>query len=367
MVASGRLALDFSSAPTFLSADPARTTVTLTDSASNLTAPAGRVAVTVSLPAGVGAEAGSSWDGSFNLPSPSGVGPPAPGQLTVHTKRVAVSVGSDTPLHLDRAVRILIPGEGGQRVFFSEGGGPQRAVQECAFADSQEAADAGLLAGEDCHIDVGRDLAIWTRHLSHWGTYHAGPRVVEPEPEPVPEPEPEEPRGSGGSRGGGGGGGGGGAPEEIITDVRIYSVSWDCTAGTVSATVGPDTGQLSVRMRTSSAGERPVEWADSSLPGSRAYTTAMSGADQFVVVEANVAYEGDQVITKIVNFRECSGSVTIDRYEPPSQEPAGTTPRQQEICRDGREPALRDGSRLLCLFPGTFDVLAERGWSLTRP
>ena len=43
------------------------------------------------------------------------------------------------------------------------------------------------------------------------------------------------------SSGGGGGGGGGGAPEEIITDVRIYSVSWDCAAGAVSATVGPDT------------------------------------------------------------------------------------------------------------------------------
>ena len=174
------------------------------------------------------------------------------------------------------------------------------------------------------------------------------------------------------SSGGGGGGGGGGAPEEIITDVRIYSVSWDCAAGAVSATVGPDTDQLTVRMRTSSVGERPVSEFASALPGSRTYTAAMSGADQFVVVEANLAYEGDQAITKIVNFRECSGSVMIDRYEPPAQEP-GSAQRetelgqQQEICRDGREPAVRDGSHLLCLFPGTFDVLSERGWTLSRP
>ena len=177
------------------------------------------------------------------------------------------------------------------------------------------------------------------------------------------------------SRGGGGGGGGGGAQEEIITDVRIYSVSWDCAARAVSAVVGPDTNQLTVRMRTSSAGEQPVERVDSSLPGSRAYAAAMSAADQFVIIEASLAYEGDRVITKIVNFRECSGSVTIDRHEPPAQDPAGggskqpgtELEQQQEVCRDGREPAVRDGSRLLCLFPGTFEILAERGWDLARP
>ena len=174
-----------------------------------------------------------------------------------------------------------------------------------------------------------------------------------------------------GSGGGGGGGGGGGAPAEIITDVRIYSVSWDCMARAVSATVGPDTDQLTVRMRTSSAGEIPVSESVPALPGSRTFAAVMSAADDFVVVEANLAYEGGQVITKIVNFRECTGSVTIDRYEPPEPAPARpqTEPAQPrtEPCGDGREPAVRDGSRLLCLFPGTFEILAERGWNLARP
>jgi hypothetical protein len=164
----------------------------------------------------------------------------------------------------------------------------------------------------------------------------------------------------------GGGGGGGGAPEEIITDVRIYSVSWDCAVGAVVATVGPDTNQLTVRMRTSSVGERPVTEAASALLGSRTYTAAISGADQFAVVEANLAYEGDQTITKIVNLRECAGQVSIDRYEPPQQVAPRPEPEPQELCSDGREPALRDGSRLLCLFPGTFETLSERGWQLTR-
>ena len=174
---------------------------------------------------------------------------------------------------------------------------------------------------------------------------------------------------SGGSSSGGSssGGGGGGAPAEIITDVRIYSVSWDCTAGSVTVTAGPDTGQLSVNIRTSSAGERPVTRADGTLHGTRAFTSSISGADEFVVVEASLAHEGGHVTTKIVNLRQCVGTVGFDRYEPLQQAVPRPEPEPQELCRDGRAPALRDGNELLCLFPGTFEVLAERGWNLARP
>ena len=313
-------------------------------------------------------------------------------------------------------MRILVPGEGGRNVLFSGPEGAPRAVPECAFGDSQEEADAGLTAGEDCHIDVGRDLAIWTRHFSHWGTYHAGPRVIEQEPETESEAPTDDVAtaaggsggggggsggggggsggggggsggggggsggggggsggGGGGSGGGGGGsgggGGGGGAPAAIITDVRIYSVSWDCAAGSVAVTAGPDTDQLSVNIRTSSVGERPVVQAGGELPGTRSFTSAIAGADEFAVVEASLAYEGDQVITKIVSMGQCAGTAVFDRYEPPRQAAPEPEPEPQELelCSDGREPALRDGNEPLCLFPGTFEVLAERGWNLARP
>ena len=369
IIAHGPLSLNFSDV---LDSNGTANSARLSDSAVNLTATVGGVRITVSLPAGATVTGDSSWDGLFGLPAPSGAAPPAPGQSTVHTKRVTFSVGADTTLHVDRAVRILVPGEGGRNVFFSGPDGAPRAVPECAFGDSQEGADAGLTAGGDCHIDVGRDLAIWTRHLSHWGTYHAGPRVIEQEPEP--ETESEAPAddvataaggSGGGSRGGGGGGGGGGAPAAIITDVRIYSVSWDCAAGSVAVTAGPDTDQLSVNIRTSSVGERPVVQAGGELPGTRSFTSAIAGADEFAVVEASLAYEGDQVITKIVNMGQCTGTAVFDRYEPPRQ--AAPEPEPRELCRDGREPALRDGNELLCLFPGTFEILAERGWNLARP
>ena len=174
---------------------------------------------------------------------------------------------------------------------------------------------------------------------------------------------------SGGSSSGGSssGGGGGGAPAAIITDVRIYSVSWDCAAGSVAVTAGPDTDQLSVNIRTSSVGERPVVQAGGELPGTRSFTSAIAGADEFVVVEASLAHEGGHVTTKIVNLRQCVGTVGFDRYEPLQQAVPRPEPEPQELCRDGRAPALRDGNELLCLFPGTFEVLAERGWNLARP
>ena len=366
MAAQAALSLDFSEAPSFES-DANATTVILTETESVITTLVNGMNVTVALPAGINATVESSWDGSISLPAPSGASPPPPSGLTIHTPRMSFFVGSETAtIHFDRAARLLVPGEGGgQRPYVSEGGGPPRTVPECGFADTQEAADAGLGAGEDCHVDAGGDLAIWTRHLSHWGTYSAAPRVIEQEPEPETESEAPTDDAATAAGGSGGGGGSGGAPTAIITDVRIYSVSWDCAAGSVAVTAGPDTDQLSVSIRTSSVGERPVTRADGTLHGTRAFTSPISGADEFVVVEASLAYEGNQVITKIVNLKQCTGTAIFDMYEPPQGAPR-PEPEPRELCRDGRELALRDGNELLCLFPGTFEVLAERGWSLAR-
>ena len=157
------------------------------------------------------------------------------------------------------------------------------------------------------------------------------------------------------------------APVEIITDVRVYSVSWDCAAGTASATAGPDTDQLSVKIRTSLVGERPATPVAAALFETRTFEFPISGADEFAVVQASLAYEGNRVITKIATLDPCVGTLTFDRYGPPQRAAAPVPEPEPALCGDGREPAMLDGSRLLCLFPGTFDTLADRGWFLTRP
>ena len=64
-----------------------------------------------------------------------------------------------------------------------------------------------------------------------------------------------------------------------------------------------------------------------------------------------------------------AGTVSFDRYGSSQQAVPVPEPEPQEprMCGEGREPALRNGTDLLCLLPGTFEVLAERGWDLTRP
>ena len=396
MVAQAALSLDFSEAPSFES-DANATTVILTETESVITTLVNGMNVTVTMPAGVNATGDATWDGIIRLPKPSAARPPPAGAQEIHTLRVVISIASSVTIHFDQAVRILMSGEGNPNlwVFVNDKSGSYQ-IAGCKFGNSQEGANNGLADGDaPCYFMEDGDLIIWTKHFSHFGTYTKAQSVPEPltgQDETEADDLPVSPSssgastdgdggesrgsgsgsgsggggsGSGGSGNGGGGGGGGGAPAAIITDVRIYSVSWDCAAGSVAVTAGPDTDQLSVNIRTSSVGERPVIQAGGELPGTRSFTSAIAGADEFAVVEASLAYEGDQVITKIVSMGQCAGTVVFDRYEPPRQ--AAPEPEPRELCRDGRAPALRDGNELLCLFPGTFEVLAERGWNLARP
>ena len=141
----------------------------------------------------------------------------------------------------------------------------------------------------------------------------------------------------------------------------------------VSVVAGPDTGSLAARIRASSAGERPVSEIDGDLPGTRIFTSSIAEADVFVVAGGggHLESEGDRVITKngadgAVPRHRCNRQVRPAPAQRGGTRPA-PEPQRRELCRDGYEPALRGGNVLLCLFPGTFGVLAEGGWDLTRP
>ena len=99
VVTQDRLSLNFSDV---LVSNGTANSAYLSDSAVNLTATVGGMRIMVSLPAGATVTGDPSWDGLLGLPAPSGAAPPAPGQFTVHTKRVTFSVGADTTLHVDR-------------------------------------------------------------------------------------------------------------------------------------------------------------------------------------------------------------------------------------------------------------------------
>jgi len=114
----------------------------------------------------------TSWSGVFELPDDqlaTSFTPPVLG-----TTRNVINFGLATEdLNMDTPIRILFTGEAGQSVAFSNTGGGVIEVTTVCTADNTAAVDAQLLAGQDCKINVGSDLIVYTRHLTSVFTYTA--------------------------------------------------------------------------------------------------------------------------------------------------------------------------------------------------
>ena len=104
----------------------------------------------------------NSWNGIIDAPRT--VNPP------IGMDNVDISVEFGVPgmrLDFNRGVRIVFPGQAGKTVQFSNDGIAYTEVTNICALDNQATGDA-LPVGGDCKIDVGGDLVIWTKHLTHW-------------------------------------------------------------------------------------------------------------------------------------------------------------------------------------------------------
>lgn len=128
--------------------------------------PLGNVSVTIA--EGTKITAPASWDGTIKLPeaqSASSVSIPSASVDAV------IKIGSfDVGLLFDRAVRLLIPNQGGKSAGFVQGG-VFKAITGTISADTQEAADREIAAGGDAVLTVGGDLVIWTKHFTQFAAY----------------------------------------------------------------------------------------------------------------------------------------------------------------------------------------------------
>ncbi len=126
-----------------------------------------------SIPNAVTITAGGAWDGVLNLPTIK-----ANNSVTVVPsagKEAAVSavleVGDDDNiLILDRAARLLIPGQAGKNAGYYRGSSFSAITTDCT-ADDQTIVDAQLGNGAECKIDVGNDMVIWTKHFTSFLSY----------------------------------------------------------------------------------------------------------------------------------------------------------------------------------------------------
>ncbi|MFH1522343.1 MAG: DUF4430 domain-containing protein [Patescibacteria group bacterium] len=129
-------------------------------------------AVEVVIPDGAVITAPTGWNGIINAPrieeNSSVTVTPDSGYTAEVSSVIEVGYG-DIELLFDKAVRLLIPGAAGKKAGYSRGSN-FTAISEICGADNQETGNA-LAEGDECKIDIGSDLVVWTKHFTRFVTY----------------------------------------------------------------------------------------------------------------------------------------------------------------------------------------------------
>lgn len=114
--------------------------------------------------------ASTTWDGVIAAPTLTTVSLPVTVD-EVTTLSTAIEIGfPEGELIFSKAVRILIPDQAGKRAGYVRPGIDFTEITNVCTLDTQLAADA-LPAGDECKMDVGSDLVIWTKHFTTFATY----------------------------------------------------------------------------------------------------------------------------------------------------------------------------------------------------
>ncbi len=132
--------------------------------------------VNVQIPAGIKITGASGWTGIINVPqvkdnSTVTVTPDSGNNASVSS---VIEIGSnDIPLTFDRAVRIMIAGQGGKYVGWSQAGVFHQITDVCDTDSATTTVNGGTTFASDCKINVngGADLVIWTKHFTNFVTY----------------------------------------------------------------------------------------------------------------------------------------------------------------------------------------------------
>jgi len=109
-----------------------------------------------------------NWNGIINAPTTTTINLPQTSGET-KTLSMAIEVGlGDTKLSFDKAVRMEFPNQAGKRVGFSR----NNVFTEITTTCSSDSGDS-LGVDQECKVNVGNDLIVWTRHFTKFATFDA--------------------------------------------------------------------------------------------------------------------------------------------------------------------------------------------------
>ncbi len=129
--------------------------------------------VNVTFPANVTIYGPTDWNGQINLPivkeTSTATFAASSGYTT--TTYAVIDLGIDTAqLNFSKAVRIVLPGMAGKYAAFKRGSTITNISGTCS-GDTQTDGD-GLAAASECRINSGSDLVVWTKHFTQFFAYY---------------------------------------------------------------------------------------------------------------------------------------------------------------------------------------------------
>ena len=144
----------------------------------------------VTIPSGTTITGSAGWDGIIHLPKVSvATVTPVVGAKQTASVALAIEVGSSNyTLNFDNAVRVVLPGQAGKQIGYSQDNGAT--LTEITTVCVSNALPGGA---NECKMDSGSDLVVLTNHFTLFAAYSVttnpstGPRVIGQMPT-VPRP-----------------------------------------------------------------------------------------------------------------------------------------------------------------------------------
>jgi peptidoglycan hydrolase-like protein with peptidoglycan-binding domain len=124
--------------------------------------------------------ASTTWNGIISAPTVTTVTLPAESGQT-KTLSTAIEVGlTDSKLTFSKSVKLLLPNQAGKRVGYTRTGSAFTEITNvCVSLNDQVAIDSDLIGlKEECKIDSGSDIIIWTKHFTTFASYTQTPVAV---------------------------------------------------------------------------------------------------------------------------------------------------------------------------------------------